>query len=44
MAKTRVLVVEDEAAIATLLEYNLGKEDFDVIVAGDGRRRFVQDR
>ena len=36
MAKTRVLVVEDEDAIATILEYNLTKEGFDVTLAGDG--------
>ncbi|MGF1544386.1 MAG: phosphate regulon transcriptional regulator PhoB [Parvularculaceae bacterium] len=36
MAHTRVLIVEDEASIATLLEYNLGKEDFDVTTAVDG--------
>lgn len=36
MAATRILIVEDEEALATLLEYNLGKEKFDVAVAGDG--------
>jgi two-component system, OmpR family, phosphate regulon response regulator PhoB len=36
MASTRVLVVEDEEALTTLLEYNLGKEDFDVQISGDG--------
>lgn len=36
MAKTRVLIVEDEAAIATLLDYNLGKEGFEVFLAADG--------
>lgn len=36
MAKTQVLVVEDEDALATLLDYNLGKEGFDVSIARDG--------
>ncbi len=42
MAKTRVLIVEDEAAIATLLEYNLGKEDFDVFLASDGEEALIK--
>ncbi|MEM9045952.1 MAG: phosphate regulon transcriptional regulator PhoB [Pseudomonadota bacterium] len=32
----RVLVVEDEEALAALLEYNLGKEGFTVRLSGDG--------
>ncbi|WP_316015833.1 phosphate regulon transcriptional regulator PhoB [Roseobacter sp. HKCCA0434] len=32
----KVLVVEDEAPLAELLNYNLGKEGFDVILADDG--------
>ncbi len=32
----RVLVVEDEEALAALLEYNLGKEGFNVRLSGDG--------
>lgn len=36
MAKTRVLIVEDEEALSTLLEYNLGKEGFQTVVASDG--------
>ena len=36
MANARVLIVEDEEALATLLEYNLGKEEFDVQIAVDG--------
>ena len=32
----RLLVVEDEEALAALLEYNLGKEGFAVRVSGDG--------
>lgn len=33
---TRVLIVEDEEALATLLEYNLGQEKFEVTLAADG--------
>lgn len=33
---TKVLIVEDEAAIVTLLKYNLEKEGFSVISTGDG--------
>lgn len=36
MAKTNILVVEDEEALATLLDYNLGKEGFNVSIARDG--------
>jgi two-component system phosphate regulon response regulator PhoB len=36
MANTRVLIVEDEEALATLLDYNLKRDGFDVQVAGDG--------
>ena len=42
MAKTHVLVVEDEEAIATLLDYNLGKEDFDVTIASDGEEALLK--
>ena len=42
MASTSILVVEDEEALATLLEYNLGKENFDVSVAGDGEDALVR--
>ena len=31
-----VLVVEDEDALATLLQYNLEKEGYQVSAAGDG--------
>jgi len=34
--KPAVLIVEDEEALATLLHYNLDKEGYTVIVAGDG--------
>ncbi|MEM8986339.1 MAG: phosphate regulon transcriptional regulator PhoB [Pseudomonadota bacterium] len=36
MSKPLILIVEDEASLATLLEYNLTKEGFEVIVASDG--------
>jgi two-component system phosphate regulon response regulator PhoB len=31
-----ILVVEDEDALATLLQYNLDKEGYEVVVASDG--------
>ena len=34
--KTKILIVEDEVAIVTLLRYNLEKEGFAVIATGDG--------
>ena len=36
MAKTKILIVEDEDALATLLNYNLKKEGYKTIVATDG--------
>jgi two-component system phosphate regulon response regulator PhoB len=36
MAQPSVLVVEDEDALATLLQYNLEKEGYKVALAGDG--------
>ena len=42
MAATQILVVEDEDALATLLEYNLGKEKFDVTLAGDGEEALLK--
>lgn len=36
MTRTKVLIVEDEEAIATLLDYNLAKEDCDTRIAKDG--------
>ena len=36
-----VLVVEDEDALATLLQYNLEKEGYDVTVAGDGEEALL---
>ncbi|MBI1365526.1 MAG: phosphate regulon transcriptional regulatory protein PhoB [Alphaproteobacteria bacterium] len=42
MASTRVLVVEDEEALATLLEYNLKREDFEVALASDGEEALMK--
>jgi two-component system phosphate regulon response regulator PhoB len=39
--KPRVLIVEDEAALVTLLRYNLEREGFDVGEAGDGEEALV---
>lgn len=36
-----VLVVEDEDALATLLQYNLEKEGYEVTVAGDGEEALL---
>jgi two-component system phosphate regulon response regulator PhoB len=40
--KPHILVVEDEDALATLLEYNLGKEGFRVSLAPDGEEALLQ--
>ena len=37
-----VLVVEDEDALATLLQYNLEKEGYDVSLAADGEEALTQ--
>ncbi len=37
-----ILVAEDEDALATLLQYNLEKEGYDVVVAADGEEGLVQ--
>jgi two-component system phosphate regulon response regulator PhoB len=42
MTKPRVLVVEDEAPLVTLLRYNLEKEGFEVCEAGDGEEALAQ--
>lgn len=36
-----ILVVEDEDALATLLQYNLEKEGYEVLLAGDGEEALV---
>ena len=42
MAKPLVLVVEDEAALATMLRYNLEKQGFRVDEAGDGQEALTR--
>lgn len=41
-AMRKVLVVDDEPAIATLLEYNLKQAGYEVLVARDGTQAFKQ--
>tara|TARA_R110002072_G_scaffold70478_3_gene170092 strand:- start:372 stop:1067 length:696 start_codon:yes stop_codon:yes gene_type:complete len=41
MMKPRILVVEDEDALATLLQYNLEKEGYQVTLAGDGEEALM---
>ncbi len=40
--KPYILVMEDEDALATLLQYNLEKEGYDVTVAPDGEEGLIQ--
>jgi two-component system phosphate regulon response regulator PhoB len=42
MAKAHILVVEDDESLRTLVEYNLGKEDFDVSLARDGEEAVIK--
>ena len=42
MAATSILIVEDEEALATLLEYNLSTEKFDVTIASDGEEALLR--
>ncbi|MBN8551391.1 MAG: phosphate regulon transcriptional regulator PhoB [Caulobacterales bacterium] len=42
MSAPHILVVEDDDAIATLIQYNLEKEGYDVAIAGDGEEGLVQ--
>ena len=42
MIKPLVLIVEDEAALVTMLRYNLEKEGFAVCEAGDGEEALIQ--
>ena len=37
-----VLVMEDEDALATLLQYNLEKEGYRVVIASDGEEGMLQ--
>ena len=36
MARTKILIVEDEESISTLLDYNLAREEFETKIAVDG--------
>ncbi len=42
MAKTRVLVVEDESSLAELLAYNLQQAGYEVLIARDGQDGLTQ--
>lgn len=42
MSQPLIMVVEDEAAISTLLEYNLTREGYDVRVAADGEEGLLR--
>lgn len=42
MANTKVLIVEDEESLATLLDYNLKRESFDVTLASDGEEAMMK--
>jgi len=42
MIKTRVLIVEDEEDLATLLDYNLKRDDFETAIAGDGEEALLK--
>ncbi|MEO1041326.1 MAG: phosphate regulon transcriptional regulator PhoB [Pseudomonadota bacterium] len=42
MPSKHVLVVEDDEALRTLVEYNLGKEDFTVTTARDGEEALLK--
>lgn len=42
MAATRILAVEDDESLRTLMEYNFGKEGFDVITARDGEEALLK--
>src|SRR5262249_35864784 len=37
MAKSKILIVEDEASLAEVLTYNLQREGYEVVVAREGR-------
>ncbi|GJL91466.1 phosphate regulon transcriptional regulator PhoB [Hyphococcus sp.] len=42
MPETKVLIVEDEDALSTILEYNLAKEKFEVALATDGEEGLLK--
>src|SRR4051812_14336890 len=37
MARPRILIIEDERALADVLSYNLQREGYDVVLAHDGQ-------
>ena len=41
MMTPKILIVEDEAAIVTLLRYNLEREGFEVLEASDGEEAML---
>lgn len=42
MTTTKVMIVEDEASIAALLEYNLSKEGFATVAAAEGEEALIK--
>ncbi|MEM9837960.1 MAG: phosphate regulon transcriptional regulator PhoB [Pseudomonadota bacterium] len=42
MAATRILAVEDDESLRTLMEYNFGKEGFEVVTARDGEEALLK--
>jgi two-component system phosphate regulon response regulator PhoB len=42
MARKRVLIIEDDPDIVELVQYNLEREGFDVVAAGDGESGLAQ--
>ena len=42
MADTKILVVEDDESLRTLMEYNFGKENFDIVTARDGEEALLK--
>jgi two-component system phosphate regulon response regulator PhoB len=41
MARARLLIVEDDAALAELLQFHFGREDFDVVHTPDGEEALL---
>jgi DNA-binding response OmpR family regulator len=37
MAKTRILIVEDDSSLAEILAYNIRQEGYEVLTARDGQ-------
>ncbi|GGY45262.1 phosphate regulon transcriptional regulator PhoB [Parvularcula lutaonensis] len=42
MAAATILIVEDDESLRTLMEYNFGKEDFEVLTAKDGEEALLK--